>query len=146
MKKLNRREFIKLGLTASSLCALGGTSEFVLKALGKKETPKKVIVLGLDGMDPHLVEMLMEQGEVCNANLRDYKVTTTIDIPSIQDTKSLIVAAPNCDGPFGAKGLGEAVLVALAPAISNAIYDGSTNATGSARKTSRAYNLPEMRF
>jgi len=64
MNKLNRREFIKLGLTASSFIALGGISEPVIRAFGKKETPKKLIILGLDGMDPHLVEVMMGQGKL----------------------------------------------------------------------------------
>jgi len=64
MNKLNRREFIKLGLTTGSFLALGGTSDLVVKALGKRETSKKIIILGLDGMDPHLLEMWMAEGKL----------------------------------------------------------------------------------
>jgi predicted AlkP superfamily phosphohydrolase/phosphomutase len=66
MNKLNRREFIKLSLTAGSFFVLGGPSVPIIKASGKKETPQKVIVLGLDGMDPHLVGVLMKQGKLPN--------------------------------------------------------------------------------
>jgi predicted AlkP superfamily phosphohydrolase/phosphomutase len=66
MNKLNRREFIKLGLTAGSLLALEGSSAPIIKASGKKETPEKLIILGLDGMDPHLVQVLMNQGKLPN--------------------------------------------------------------------------------
>ena len=40
--------------------------------------------------------------------------------------EAMIAVAPHREGPFGAKGFGEGVLVAVAPAIANAIY----NATG----------------
>jgi len=64
MNKLNRREFIKLSLTAGSFLALGGSSVPIIKATGKKETPEKLIILGLDGLDPHLVGVLMDQGKL----------------------------------------------------------------------------------
>ncbi|MFB0566797.1 MAG: alkaline phosphatase family protein [Candidatus Aminicenantaceae bacterium] len=64
MNKLNRREFIKLSLSAGSIFTLGTTSERLLRAFGKRETSKKVIILGLDGMDPHLVQILMDQGKL----------------------------------------------------------------------------------
>jgi hypothetical protein len=56
MESINRREFIKLGLGAGSLLALGSSSDMVTKVFGKTDTPKKVIVLGFDGVDPHLLE------------------------------------------------------------------------------------------
>ncbi len=61
---INRREFIKLGLTAGSLVALGQSSSLLTKNLGKKATQKKVIILGLDGMDPHLLTVWMKQGKL----------------------------------------------------------------------------------
>jgi len=61
---INRREFIKLGLTASSLLALGQGSDILTKTLGKTGTPKKVIILGLDGMDPHLLSIWMKEGKL----------------------------------------------------------------------------------
>ena len=64
MKQINRREFIKLGVTASSLLALGGSSDLVTKVFGKRETSKKVLILGLDGMDPHLLQIWMKEGKL----------------------------------------------------------------------------------
>jgi predicted AlkP superfamily phosphohydrolase/phosphomutase len=64
MANINRREFLKLGLTAGSLLALGSPSEMVTKVSGKQETQKKVLILGFDGMDPHLTEIWMSQGKL----------------------------------------------------------------------------------
>lgn len=61
---MDRREFMKLSLIAGSLLALGKDSHLTAKVTGKKETSKKVLVLGLDGMDPRLVEMWMKEGKL----------------------------------------------------------------------------------
>lgn len=57
-------------------------------------------------------------------NLHDYLIPTFGDMPNI---KTIIVEQPDPHGPFGAKGLGEHVLIPTAPAIVNAIF----HATGS---------------
>lgn len=51
-------------------------------------------------------------------NLHDYLIPTIGDIPPIQ---TIIVEQADAHGPFGAKGLGEHVLIPTAPAILNAI-------------------------
>lgn len=51
-------------------------------------------------------------------NLHDYLIPTTGDVPPIE---SLLVEVPDPEGPMGAKGLGEHVLIPTAPAILNAI-------------------------
>ena len=51
-------------------------------------------------------------------NLHDYLIPTTSDVPPIE---SLLIEVPDPEGPFGAKGLGEHVLIPTAPAILNAI-------------------------
>ncbi|MEI4484583.1 molybdopterin cofactor-binding domain-containing protein [Frigidibacter sp. MR17.14] len=56
-------------------------------------------------------------------NLHDYLIPTTGDMPEVT---SLLVEVPDPEGPFGARGLGEHVLIPTAPAILNAI----THATG----------------
>ena len=56
-------------------------------------------------------------------NLHDYLIPTIGDIPPIE---TIIIEEPDAHGPYGAKGLGEHVLIPTAPAILNAIY----NATG----------------
>ncbi|MBN9217976.1 MAG: molybdopterin-dependent oxidoreductase [Mesorhizobium sp.] len=51
-------------------------------------------------------------------NLHDYLIPTIGDVP---DIKTILVEVPDPEGPFGAKGLGEHVLIPTAPAILNAI-------------------------
>ena len=52
-------------------------------------------------------------------NLHDYLIPTIGDVPDIE---TIIIEEPDPHGPFGAKGLGEHVMVPTAPAILNAIY------------------------
>nr|MBX2837700.1 molybdopterin-dependent oxidoreductase [Gammaproteobacteria bacterium] len=51
-------------------------------------------------------------------NLHDYLIPTIGDVPPI---KSILIEEPDVHGPYGAKGLGEHVLIPTAPAIINAI-------------------------
>jgi CO/xanthine dehydrogenase Mo-binding subunit len=55
-------------------------------------------------------------------NLHDYLIPTTGDVPPIE---SILIEVPHPEGPFGAKGLGEHVLIPTAPAILNAIRDAT---------------------
>jgi CO/xanthine dehydrogenase Mo-binding subunit/aerobic-type carbon monoxide dehydrogenase small subunit (CoxS/CutS family) len=51
-------------------------------------------------------------------NLHDYLIPTIGDVPPIE---TVIVEEPDAHGPYGAKGLGEHVLIPTAPALINAI-------------------------
>ena len=55
-------------------------------------------------------------------NLHDYLIPTTGDMPVI---RSIFIEKPDPEGPMGAKGLGEHVLIPTAPAILNAIRHAS---------------------
>ncbi len=55
-------------------------------------------------------------------NLHDYLIPTVGDMPRIE---TIIIEEPSSAGPFGAKGLGEHVLIPTAPAILNAIRDAT---------------------
>jgi len=55
-------------------------------------------------------------------NLHDYLIPTVGDVPPIE---SIIVEVADPHGPYGAKGLGEHVLIPTAPAILNAIRHAS---------------------
>jgi CO/xanthine dehydrogenase Mo-binding subunit len=68
-------------------------------------------------------QMVLDKGIVLNPNFADYKIPTAAELPLNLYTKAIIVEAPHRDGPFGAKGIGEGVLVPSAPAIANAIYN-----------------------
>jgi CO/xanthine dehydrogenase Mo-binding subunit len=66
-------------------------------------------------------EMVLENGVVANSNFLDYKIPSSMDLPTCENVKSMIVTAPHREGPFGAKGFSEGAMVALSPAIANAI-------------------------
>ncbi len=55
-------------------------------------------------------------------NLHDYLIPTIGDIPEFEHH---IIEVEDAEGPYGAKGLGEHVLIPTAPAILNAIRDAS---------------------
>jgi CO/xanthine dehydrogenase Mo-binding subunit len=53
-------------------------------------------------------------------NLHDYLIPSAGDIPPIE---SILIECASSIGPFGAKGIGEQVIIPTAPAILNAIHD-----------------------
>ncbi|MBI1219485.1 MAG: molybdopterin-dependent oxidoreductase [Rhodobacteraceae bacterium] len=55
-------------------------------------------------------------------NLHDYLIPVVGDMP---DVVPILIEVPDPEGPLGAKGLGEHVLIPTAPAILNAIRDAS---------------------
>jgi xanthine dehydrogenase molybdenum-binding subunit len=67
-------------------------------------------------------ELQAPRGRVENANFRDYRIPTAPDVPEIQ---SIIVESRDPYGPFGAKGIGEPGLVAIAACIANALFDAA---------------------
>ncbi len=72
------------------------------------------------GMGYALTEGLVtREGRVCNPNFRDYRLLRACDVPEIDVT---LVESNEPTGPFGAKGIGEAINVGTASAIGNAIY------------------------
>lgn len=62
-----------------------------------------------------------ETGRSLNAGLVDYKMPLSMDMPDIETV--ILEAAPDPGGPWGAKGVGEDPIIAIGPAIANAIYD-----------------------
>ncbi|MDE2455282.1 MAG: xanthine dehydrogenase family protein molybdopterin-binding subunit [Burkholderiales bacterium] len=60
-------------------------------------------------------------GRSLNANFVDYKMPLSMDMPPIRTV--MLETAPDPGGPFGAKGIGEDPIVAIGPAIANALYD-----------------------
>jgi carbon-monoxide dehydrogenase large subunit len=61
-----------------------------------------------------------EKGRPLNPNLVDYRIATAMDIPA--EIHGAFVETPVEDGPWGARGVGEHVMVQTAPAIANALY------------------------
>ena len=60
-------------------------------------------------------------GKSLNPGFVDYKMPLSMDMPPIRTI--LLEAAPDPGGPWGAKGIGEDPIIAIGPAIANAIYD-----------------------
>jgi xanthine dehydrogenase YagR molybdenum-binding subunit len=63
-------------------------------------------------------------GRIVNANMSDYLVPVNADIPALD--AMFLPGADDVADPIGVKGLGELVIVAVPPAIGNAVF----NATG----------------
>jgi CO/xanthine dehydrogenase Mo-binding subunit len=53
-------------------------------------------------------------------SLLEYRLPTFLDMPPVE---SIIVEAPDAEGPYGAKEAGEGPLNPVPPAIANAVYD-----------------------
>jgi CO/xanthine dehydrogenase Mo-binding subunit len=68
-------------------------------------------------------QLILKNGVVANPNFIDYKIPTTLEMPPNDNVKAIIDPVPHPEGPYGAKGLGEGVMVPIAPAIANAVYN-----------------------
>ncbi len=68
-------------------------------------------------------DLKLEDGKMKNNKFSKYLIPTAMDMI---DVKNIIVEDPESTAPYGAKGIGEPVMIPIAPAILNAIY----NATG----------------
>jgi len=58
---LSRRAFLKAGVAASAALGLGAAGRFRPKVYGRARSAKKMIVLGLDGMDPVLTKRWIDE-------------------------------------------------------------------------------------
>lgn len=63
-------------------------------------------------------ELLMKDGKILNPNFHNYKMLTAADTPEIH---FIPVETNDKQGPYGAKGVGEAPLIPTAAAIANAV-------------------------
>lgn len=68
-------------------------------------------------------DLNLENGKMKNNKFSKYLIPTAMDMI---DVENIIVEDPEITAPYGAKGIGEPVMIPIAPAILNAIY----NATG----------------
>jgi CO/xanthine dehydrogenase Mo-binding subunit len=65
-------------------------------------------------------EVVTENGRVLTANLGDYRIPCTRDLPPLE---TVLIEDPTGPGPFAAKQIGENGIVATAPALANALDD-----------------------
>ena len=82
--------------------------------------------LGLAVME----EFVVEEGQIVNGNLGDYKLPTVADLPRLE---TVLIHTSGGTGPYGAKAIGELANNATPAAIANAVAD----ATGT-----RLFELP----
>jgi len=77
---------------------------------------------GAQGLGYALTEDLVydAEGRISNASLTEYKIMSAADMPPITHIFADVI---DPKGPFGAKGLGMAPYITVAPAVANAIYD-----------------------
>lgn len=77
------------------------------------------------GIGAALTEELLidpKTGRLRNANLLDYKIPTSMDVP---DLRCIFVETDDPSGPYGNKALGEPPLMPPTPALRNAILDAT---------------------
>jgi predicted AlkP superfamily phosphohydrolase/phosphomutase len=128
---------MKRSVAAGSLLALGASSSLVTRAFGKKETAKKVIVLGFDGVDPQLLRLWMDEGKLPNfkkiASLGDFRPLKTSIPPQSP------VAWSNFAAGMDPGGHGIFDFIHRDPKLYMPIFSGT--ATEEAKKTIRIGNL-----
>jgi xanthine dehydrogenase molybdenum-binding subunit len=65
-------------------------------------------------------ELIFNEGKLMNPNFHNYKLLTAADVPNIHFYP---IETNDKEGPYGAKGVGEAPLIPTAAAIANAVCD-----------------------
>jgi xanthine dehydrogenase molybdenum-binding subunit len=63
-------------------------------------------------------ELQIEGGRVMNPSFREYKLITSPEMPELD---IVFVETMDPEGPYGAKGIGEAPAICTAPAVANAV-------------------------
>jgi CO/xanthine dehydrogenase Mo-binding subunit len=67
--------------------------------------------------------IVFDEGQMLNGTLLDYQLPSIKDVPD--KITPIIIESPHQTGPFGAKGVGETVLIPFAPAVANAVRDAA---------------------
>jgi carbon-monoxide dehydrogenase large subunit len=70
-----------------------------------------------------LEEYIYRDGLMINSSYGNYRIPTFREMPFRDRFKTLFASDPLPDGPYGSKGVGEGTMIAVAPAIANAIYN-----------------------
>ena len=100
-------------LEAWSACDVG-------KAINPRAVEGQIQAGFVQGMGFSLCEEVVWDGpRIANPSLMDYKVPTILDVPTM--VHPIIIEEPEPTGPFGAKGIGEIPICAVAPAIASAV-------------------------
>ncbi len=86
-----------------------------LNVIGQNEG---AIAMGLNGAMNE--ELVLVNGKALNPDLKDYKLQSIMEYFPI---KSIILENYNPEGPYGARGCGEAPISPVAAVLANAVYD-----------------------
>jgi 4-hydroxybenzoyl-CoA reductase subunit alpha len=91
----------------------------VINALGVEGQAEGSVAMGIgQALMEHVI--FGNNGQVMNPSFLDYRIPTTLDCAG---TALLDVGSPDPLGPYGAKEIGEGLLISIVPAICNAIYN-----------------------
>lgn len=99
----------------------------VAQDVGKAINPSSIEGQIDGGFSMALGYTLMEdlnlvKGVIKNNRFTNYLIPTSLDMPEIH---KIIIEDPESSAPYGAKGIGEPVMIPVTPAILNAIYDAT---------------------
>lgn len=104
----------------------------VLKVTAAQDCGYAINPMGLEGQiegaisqgigQALLEEVVTERGMVLNPAFQEYKMPLAPNMPL---SHTVLVESNELEGPFGAKGVGEATQIPTAAAIANAIYDAT---------------------
>lgn len=102
----------------------------VLHVISANDVGKAINPIGLQGQVEGGVVMgvghtllenfITENGKVITDHMSRYRIPSIMHTPKVT---SIIVEDPSSTGPYGAKGVGEIVLIPTQPAITNALYN-----------------------
>jgi CO/xanthine dehydrogenase Mo-binding subunit len=94
------------------------------RAISPARCRQQLLGAALHGLGTALFEELaLEEGRPLNATLLEYQLPSMLDAPV--EFVPVIVEVPHPSGPYGAIGIGETGILAIAPALSNAILDAT---------------------
>jgi CO/xanthine dehydrogenase Mo-binding subunit len=90
------------------------------RAINPRHCRQQIVGAALMGLGHTLFEQLIfDGGQLVNGTLLDYPVPSIRDMPG--EIVPIVVEVPHPDGPFGAKGVGESGLLAVSPAVADAV-------------------------
>ena len=114
---------LEVDLETGRIEIVKGASAFDLgRAINPKMVQGQVEGGFVQGMSTALFEsLILEGGVLQNPSFVDYRIATSADAP--REIATRLVEVPQDDGPWGARGVGEHVMVPTIAAIANAIYD-----------------------
>ncbi|MFM8321428.1 MAG: xanthine dehydrogenase family protein molybdopterin-binding subunit [Chloroflexota bacterium] len=68
-------------------------------------------------------KLVIDQGRLVSNDFSTYLMPTSVDTPP--EMRCIIIETPDPHGPFGARGIGELPMLAIAPAILSAVHDAT---------------------